>query len=270
MFEIQASTEFIKSLATGLNDCAELMNDILDHTSVAAELIEIGTRNGSIENMSGKMSALKQKENALCFTLACHYKLLMLVAQVMEKTENKMKNLIPDWAKETFSDPTMYRAEDKKTGRVLQNFDGKKYYTSCTYYTLHRLHERGLGFPFKEILKAHGGQWFSNASDQAIKYPGTDCLDKLFIDYGLNGAVIKNIVVSMGGIPGHVILIDKMYIDHATNKIMIEWSDMINQKPFQRIYGDFNKTNPPITRTLDDFKKFYNWTSINGAVLIGE
>ena len=222
MFVIQASSEYIKSLAAAMSDCAELMNDILDHTSAAAELLEIGTKNGSIENMSGKMSALKKKEKKLNSYLESYPKLLMRIAYEMEKLENKLKNQVPDWAKETKPGlPNWYLAKNRTWGSVEQynKREGKITGLSCTWYTLRRLREKGLGFPFKINGQANGGEWFKTASDEdAKKYPGTDCLDKLFMDYGIAGTVINNIVVSMGANPGHVLLIDKMYFDSETKK----------------------------------------------------
>ena len=253
-----------------MRGCADRMGVIETNTINATKLIENGVLNSSIGNMNSKMAALRKKVTKLHTDLEGNYDLLMFIAQKFEEADHPTRNLIPDFAKETFSNANYYRAENGQIGSVAYRNNGGE--VSCTYYTLHRLRERGLGFPFAVTGRANGGFWFSSCSDSAKKYAGADCLTNIFNEYGASGKPISNIVLSMGGSStsaGHVLLIDKMYKDPQTGQIMITWSDMCY--PFKKIYGDVNTQNEPMTVTLDQFKKYYSWGgNINGAVLIGE
>ncbi|MBR6253902.1 MAG: hypothetical protein IKR22_00560 [Clostridiales bacterium] len=267
MSEIRISTESVKSLAVKMRGCADRMGVIETNTINATKLIENGVLNSSIGNMNSKMAALRKKVTKLHTDLEGNYDLLMFIAQKFEEADHPTRNLIPDWAKEKFNDSRYYRAENGSSGYVYYRNGGGE--VSCTYYTLHKLKDRGLGFPFKYAGGANGGNWFNNCSDSAKKYPGNDCLTNIMNEYGASGKPVQNIVISMGGNPGHVLLIDKMYKDPNSGQIMVEWSDMCY--PFNKIYGDVNTLNPTKNVTLDQFKKYYSWGgNISGAVLIGE
>lgn len=277
MSEIKLTTEQVLSIAGRMSKCSERMNDITATTSSAIQLIENSTRNSSITNVSSKMKAVTKKMKSTTNELKANYTLLTYIVAFFKAVEKKIKdmlpdtkNLIPEWAKKT--DPrglNYYTAENGVSGHVCKtNDDG---FLSCTYYTLRRLRERGLGYPFKVQGQGHGRQWFDNCSDSAKKYPGADCLTNLYNEYGKNGLPVKNIVISFGGGKyGHVVLIDAIYKDPKTGELMVEWSDMINYKSlgFKKL-KDENASNPTVIRTLSDFKKCYS-SSINGAVLIGE
>lgn len=274
MGEILISTDALKALSSKMLDCAEHMSAITTDIHNATELIKDGSFNSSIDNMNNKMSGLNTYADDFQDNLAANYSLLQLIAQAVEEENNKLKNLIPDWAKETFpGHSNYYRAEDGKIGSVSYTNRGGN--VSCTYYTLHRLREKGLGFPFKTTGQADGGQWFDTASNSAKKYAGNDCLKDIFNEYCTNGKEVKNIVVSMKSTSsaGHVILIDRMYKNPETGEIMIEWSDMTRVPPFKSIYGDHDQKNETITRTYESFRRdFYdNWAGpFYGAVIIGE
>lgn len=284
MSDILLSSEFIQALTQKVGECAKYMSTIEKNTRKANKLIESGSWNSSAENMHSKMSSLETRTKNLHDNLEANYAVFQKISKIIVELNNKIKkmqedidamsNLLPDWAKRSFP-----ISEGYKYPYIAQNGQAGSVYTrnndnavSCTYYTLHRLHERGLGFPFKIPGKAHGGQWYDSAADIVPKFPGKNCLIDLFNKYGQNGVPIENIVVSMNSTSsvGHVVLIDKMYMDPDTNKIMVVWSDMIGTKPFKRLYGDVNETNKPITRTIEEFQStFYNSKNFNGAVLIG-
>lgn len=280
MSEIKLTTEQLLNIANKMSQCSERMNDITVTTSSAVQLIESSTRNSSITNVSSKMKAVTKKMKSTTNELKANYKLLSFIVAVFEAAEKKIKdmipdttNLIPDWAKKTDSRGlNYYTAENGAKGYVSKWNDDAHTRLSCTYYTLRRLRERGLGFPFKVPGQANGGQWFDNCSDSAKKYPGADCLTNLYNEYGKNGATVKNIVVSFsGGTYGHVVLIDSIYKDPTTGEIMVEWSDMTRTKEFGAISSE-NGSNPPIKRTVAEFMKYYSniGNSVNGAVLIGQ
>lgn len=274
MSEIKLSSEFLNSLSSKMLECAGHMSSIGTNIHQATELINNSAVNSSIENVRTKMTALNTRIDSLQENMEVNYSLLQDIAKAIEEENNKLKNLIPDWAKKTFPNHSnYYLAEDGKTGSVSYTNRGGN--VSCTYYTLHRLREKGLGFPFKTTGQADGGQWFDTASNSAKKYAGNDCLKDIFNEYCTNGKEVKNIVVSMKSTSsaGHVILIDRMYKNPETGEIMIEWSDMTRVPPFKSIYGDHDQKNETITRTYESFRRdFYdNWAGpFYGAVIIGE
>ena len=276
MSDIRITTEQAKVIAERMGKCSERMNDITVTTSSAVQLIESSTRNSSITNVSSKMKAVTNKMKSTASALRANVKLMSLIVSVVEALEKKIKdmlpntkNLIPDWAKKTSGKGLNYfYAENGVEGQVYKwNEPGV---LSCTYYTLRKLRERGLGFPFKVTGKGNGGQWFDNCSDSAKKYPGRDSLANLYNEYGKSGLPVKNIVVSFsGGKYGHVVLIDSMYKNPKTGELMVEWSDMSGTKEFPIINNE-NGSNPAIKRTLSQFLNYYGKKTVNGAVLIGE
>ena len=270
MNDIKISTEFIRSLAGKMQSCSDHIRLAATMASDATASIESGVINSSIINVNAKMASIRKRIKSMQTSTEANVQLLNLIADTFEDIDKNMKNLIPDWAKETFTNSNYYRAEDNQVGSVsYRNDDGA---VSCTYYTLHRLREKGLGFPFRITGRANGGYWFDNCSESAKKYPGNDCLTDIFNDYCTRGKEAKNIVVSMPSKSpaGHVILIDRMFKKPETGEIMIEWSDMCY--PFSKIYGDVNTINPSKTVTLAKFRDYYKgWTGdFKGAVLIGE
>lgn len=142
---------------------------------------------------------------------------------------------------------------------------------SCTYYTLRKLNDRGLGYPFKHPGSVNGKEWFNNCTDDVPKAPGNDAIESL-----LSGRdSLENVVVSFPGSDltggcGHVMLIDKVYRDPSTGQIMVSSSDHCDFGTGKYL-SDPNGTIPAATRTLEAFKDLYfsNHRGMVGAVLIG-
>ena len=270
MNEIKISTEFIRSLADKMHTCADHIHLATTMICDATASIESGVINSSIYNVNTKMATLRKRIKNLQTSTEANVQLLILIADTFEEADKSMKDLIPDWAKETFTNSNYYRAENGQVGYVSFRNDDNA--VSCTYYTLHRLREKGLGFPFRITGYANGGSWFDCCSDVAKKYAGDDCLINIYNEYCTKGREAKNIVVSMYSTSsaGHVILIDRMFKNPETGEIMIEWSDMCY--PFSKIYGDVNTINQSKTVTLAEFRGYYSsWAGpFKGAVLIGE
>lgn len=174
-----------------------------------------------------------------------------------EKQETKpeikgyVKNSLPAWALETHSNQNYYRDSYNRWGSVaFYNSPGQ---LSCTYYTLRKLRERGLGFPFIEYGKADGSEWYDNCTKDATKYPGDNALRDIIDKKDLP---VENVVLSFSSPRNHVLLIDK--IDEDGN---ITFSDMY---PY---ITDQNGSNPAKTQTIDEFMDSQD--NLVGAVIIG-
>lgn len=178
---------------------------------------------------------------------------------------------LPDWAKE-YSDiySESFQTADRGTGWIAtNNYDGS---VACTFYTLRKLRERGLGFPFQSSgVSYNGSEWFGNCTKDVPKAAGTDAIETL-----LSGRdSLENVVVSFPPSTntfgcGHVMLIDKVYKDSSTGQTMVSFSDNYDYEAGQVLY-DASGTSHISTWTLDKFKndyiKFHG--GITGAVLIG-
>lgn len=143
---------------------------------------------------------------------------------------------------------------------------------SCTYYTLRKLDERGLGYPFK-TAGADGKDWYANCieSDSIPRVAGELSIETLAAQ---NGGTLNNVVVSFPATAensaGHVMLIDKVFQDPSTGKTMVTFSDNLDwvNKGYLK---DENGYTPECTWTLEYFKQTYITLNggMNGAVLIG-
>ncbi len=164
------------------------------------------------------------------------------------------EGILPEWAKAPGATTAHYTAADGTVGSVYEyNRTGQ---LSCTYYTLRRLRERGLGFPFKTAGNASGGYWYGNCTDDVPKYGGSNCFDDLAASQELP---VKNVVVSFPEPSpwGHVVLIDEISRD-ANGTVQIIYSDMWPD------IADLNGTNKTEVRTIEGFKQRY--LPYNGAV----
>ncbi len=173
---------------------------------------------------------------------------------VAEVPRAATEGILPEWAKTPGATTAHYTAADGSVGSVYEyNKTGQ---LSCTYYTLRRLKERGLGFPFKTAGNASGGYWYGNCTDDVPKYGGTNCFDDLVASQELP---VKNVVVSFPEPSpwGHVVLIDEISRD-ANGTVQITYSDMWPD------IADLNGTNKTEVRTIEGFKQRY--LPYNGAV----
>ncbi len=171
---------------------------------------------------------------------------------------------LPEWAKKQGATPAYYAGADGTEWNVAEyNKDGT---VSCTYYTLRRLRERGLGFPFKTAAsgEANGGNWFANCTGDVSKYEGANCFDDLVASRELP---VKNVVMSCSEPSpwGHVMLIDEITTDAEGHVIFIS-SD--TYPPMKNI----NASNEAKVRQKKEFEDWYTkWNgSIIGCVVIGE
>ena len=182
------------------------------------------------------------------------------------------ESCLPDFAKETFTNPESSRTSYGSTQRVATWNDYEGGSLSCTYYTLRKLRERGLGFPFKSPSGANGAKWYSNSVSD-YKEEGVNCLETLMKKYG-DSIALYNIVVSFRDNrqgAGHVLLIDRLYYDKNTGNLMVEYSDQVGAFGFPVIH-DANGTNKARTFTVETFFENYKGLNLtcNGAVLIGK
>lgn len=184
------------------------------------------------------------------------------------------KKTLPPWTKSQKTQDDRYRsyyiAEDGEPGAVfIWNYEKVDQQLSCTYYTLRKLRERGLGFPFKVTGQANGNEWYDNCADVdgVKKYEGTDALKNIMEDKTLKKPV-KNVVVSLGKIDGtnHVVLIDEIYEKEGED----------GKKYFEMTYSDMNPdittmngSNAQETVKLDKYLETNNTKQkIIGAVVI--
>lgn len=182
---------------------------------------------------------------------------------------------LPSWAKESQSITSEYfGTEDGRGGQVCtyNTFDRTTNtgQVSCTFYTLRKLRERGLGYPFK-TAGANGSQWYNNCIDSVSKAAGNSSIETLVAQ---NGGTLNNVVVSFPATAnnpaGHVMLIDKVFKDPSTGRTMVSFSDNYDWGT-HRYLTDPNGYTTGYTWSLDDFKATYIKENggINGAVLIG-
>lgn len=179
---------------------------------------------------------------------------------------------LPDWAKE-YSDlySQRFRTADGGTGEIA-TYNTANYDISCTFYTLRKLRERGLGFPFQSSgVSYNGANWFGNCTDDVPKAAGEHAIETLLSGRG----TLENVVVSFPGSAntwncGHVMLIDKIYQDPSTGQTMVSYTDNCNFETNTPIYGA-DGSSPIYTQTLDAFKtRYINFHGgMNGAILIG-
>lgn len=179
--------------------------------------------------------------------------------------EYAKKNVAPD-AKGIYG-PYVYH-KDGTMGKVCEwNYPGQ---LSCTYYTLRKLNERGVGYPCI-AGPGNGNQWYSNfdTSCELPRYSGNNSLYDLS-----NGELPQdNIVVSFPSNPsndpeikkcGHVMLIDRMEKDESGN-VWVSYSD--NWPNITTLNG----SNEVKRVRIDSFMQSYNRSngSINGIVVMG-
>lgn len=162
-----------------------------------------------------------------------------------------IKTSLPDWVYTPNENPTWYMASNGAWGSVYAYNDENNTQLSCTFYTLRKLRERGLGFPFVIAGQAMGNEWFDNCTNDVPKYPGDNCLRDIIAQ---NKLPVENIVISFE--ENHVLLIDK--IDAAGK---ITYSDMNPD------IADMNGSNPAITLSIDEFMAKQG--NIRGAAIIG-
>lgn len=182
---------------------------------------------------------------------------------------------IPDYAKKNIGSdsngiygPYVYHS-DGTIGSVCEwNIQGEQ--LSCTYYTLRKLNERGVGYPCI-AGPGNGSDWYKNFdfSTELPRYSGNNAL------YDLSNGQLpqENIVVSFASNPssdssvkacGHVMLIDRIERD-SSGEIWVTYSDNYPN------ITNLNGYNPTKTMTLSAFMTSYNSSNgvINGVVVIG-
>ena len=172
---------------------------------------------------------------------------------------------VPDYAKVIPDNPEVVYHSDGSYGTICTWNDYGMTQLSCTYYTLRRLRERGLGYPCV-AGPGGGGSWVSNF-DTSTGLPCFNNGDNSLYDLVNSGNIpAENIVVSMSGPSsyGHVLLVDKIE-QGADGKILFTYSDMWPD------IGTENGSNPPKTVTIEEFYSWYHKYngSINGAVVLG-
>lgn len=148
---------------------------------------------------------------------------------------------------------------------------------SCTYYTLRKLRDKGLGFPFQLNNTSdgnwNGGQWYEN-SIGVEKAAGSTSIQQLLDTFGGKDKSLENVVVSFSGtsLGSHVLLLDKVFVDF-NGVTQVSYSDNTNWIE-GGVLTDVNKTTPIVQESLDDFIKRYTidnsiFGNIIGSVLIG-
>lgn len=182
---------------------------------------------------------------------------------------------VPDWAKghERKERTYGYTAENGGRGWVYiynyYNEPGKGTQVSCTYYTLRKLDERGLGYPFKYAGGANGKEWYGNCSDAAIKEPGKGSIEALYNGYA-NNKELHNVVVSIdtGTKWGHVLLLDKVFRGED-GQLKVSYTDMSYYDGKKTQYlSDPDGDTPLFVYSVEEFTK--KNPGIVGSVLIGE
>lgn len=186
-------------------------------------------------------------------------------AMIYNIPEYARKNVEPD-ANGIYSTYVWYENGDH--GEVCdRNYGGE---LSCTYYTLRKLNERGVSYPCV-AGPGDGCNWYANfdTSTELPRYSGNNALYDL-----ANGQLPQeNIVVSFESNPsddpkekacGHVMLIDRIEKDD-NGEVRITYSD--NYPHITTLNG----SNPPQTKTIEQFMSYYNrlHENINGVVVIG-
>lgn len=145
---------------------------------------------------------------------------------------------------------------------------------SCTFYTIRKLRERGLGFPFASSSAYYDGKdWYDNCikTDDVPKAPGEDAIETLLSGRGSLENVVVSFPASAGNECGHVMLIDKVFQDPLTGKTMVTFSDNYDWANNGGYLNDVKGYTKACTWTLEYFKQTYITLNggMNGAVLIG-
>lgn len=189
-------------------------------------------------------------------------------AMIYNIPEYARKNVEP--ASNGIYGPWVYY-RDGSCGTVSEwNDPQTKTQLSCTYYTLRKLNERGVSYPCV-AGPGDGCNWYANfdTSTELPRYSGNTALYDL-----ANGQLPQeNIVVSFESNPsddpkekacGHVMLIDRIEKDD-NGEVRITYSD--NYPHITTLNG----SNPPQTKTIEQFMSYYNrlHENINGVVVIG-
>lgn len=199
------------------------------------------------------------------------------------------QNQLPDWALENVdTDSSDYYkmkyldADGKEAiGSVNKYIDvwdknGHHQVVSCTYYTLRKLRDKGLGFPF-QANKTDGGywngwQWYDN-SVGVEKAEGNASIQQLLDSFGGKNKCVENVVVSFNG--NHVLLLDKVFVD-SDGVAQVSYSDTTVWGNPIGYLTDLKGTSPLMQESLNDF--IYRYTVNNsrifgdgiiGSVLIG-
>lgn len=165
-------------------------------------------------------------------------------------------------------------SDQRKVGIARYNiYDGEgssQNQVSCTYYTLRKLNERGLGFPFKTEVSPDGKNWYANCVDTIPKAEGAGSIQSLV---NRHGAPLENIVVSFE--PNHVLLIDKAYYD-ASGQLKVSYSDMYDWEHVGQGAGhltdenaSFNAVEQSIDEFINRFSSGEGSSGIVGSVLVG-
>lgn len=128
---------------------------------------------------------------------------------------------------------------------------------ACTFYTLRKLRERGLGYPFLHA-GTNGNQWFENCDGSVPEAGGLRCVETLFSQYG----ELTNVVVCFPTNPdptgqlgrvGHVVLIDRVYRSPQDGMLHVVFDD-------HRNYSTPDGTWPAEDITYDDFlARYQSW-----------
>ena len=179
----------------------------------------------------------------------------------------------PDWAKETFCPPPDSEGYIEDTYESFRTANGsiasvatwnRPGEVSCSFYTLRKLRERGLGYPFLHS-GANGSQWFDNCDDSVPGARGRDCVRDLFDQYG----ELTNVVVSFpNGTWGHVLLIDRAYLG-SDGQLHVVWSDNWRESDGAPL-SDPAGTTEVRDMTYEQFLKKYSWSGDpTGARYIG-
>lgn len=178
---------------------------------------------------------------------------------------------LPEYTK-NFANPDDNHVQWKNGGCgsvSYRNWDGK---LSCTYYTLRKLKERGLGYPCIGG-PGNGNSWYKNF-DKDSGLPnasGEDALQKLAGSLQLPQ---ENIVVSFDKEKyGHVLLIDEMYRD-ANGNVRVKYSEMFGYAKVGSKLANLNDKNPQVDLELNAFISRYKTGggmgyTINGAAVLG-
>ena len=169
-----------------------------------------------------------------------------------------------------------YTASDGSKGHIA-TWNVQDAEVSCTFYTLRKLRDRGVGFPFESAGNANGGQWFDNSTG-VIKERGWESLETMLQRYGGAEGKISNVVVSFDSNSstsaelracGHVMLIDNVY-RNSNGELMVSFSDnydWVNGRPLNDPYGNSEDN----IWTFERFKETYGHYNGNmvGSVYIG-
>lgn len=279
MAKIRVETERLKVIATHLEEHNNDLYAIRCRIAASTYYIEKGAKNWSVQNITGKMNALTSEMSNLVERFDGIIAKLNDAVVQNEEISTVIQSKIPDWAIQIPSGyegrRNYYKGEDGIVNCVFLRNAGNE--ISCTYFTMWKLRERNLGFPFKtgQAGEGNGGKWFNNCSiDDKYKFAGSTCLEDMYGEYGKYGGTLNNVVVSFmppsGNSTGHVVLLDEIYKD-SEGTIRVKWTDM--GYPFDQFYdpneiGD--RASNAWDMTLEDFESKYKMNECVGAVLVGD